>query len=355
MFSIRSKRDLRIYLSLLTLFALVHQISPSTSNKINTDEQSTLVQKLTEIFLNDNDVADLLVFLDTEGDEGVCQDSLRDLLNNNDVAFEKMANRCLQHGRKYYQKNDDQTRKEEWLDKNFDELSPIDLGGNHYLETYVKMKMPVCNLAQGLQSLSPERKQSIESSIMHTVQSIFGKGSKITEKVSDTLMLAQSTKPEEFGVIITIQLSYETIQSIKSWMNGEISGKRCTKQIIDSSASIFGGYAGASVGATIGSMIAPGCGTVAGAVLGGAAGSFTASTFSEWLTEYLFNLPKQVAVENAYRYLGLSSSCSDVELKKQYRTLALLYHPDKKGGSSEDFHKLQISTAIIKQARGMTI
>ena len=289
----------------------------------------------------------MLFFLDIEGDEGVCQDSLLDLVNNNDVAFGKVAKRCLQHSQKNFQSNI------EWLDENFNELPPSDLGTSNYLETYVKMQMPFCNLAQGLQSIPPKRKQAIVSNIIHMVQSKFGKGSKITEKVSNQLMFAQMAKPEDFVTIITVQLTYEAIQSINSWWNGEISGKRCAKQIIDSSGSIFGGYAGAAVGSAIGSIIAPGYGTVIGAVAGGAAGSFTASAFSEWLTEYLFSLPKQVAVENAYRFLGLSPSCSNVELKIQYRTLALRYHPDK-GGNHADFHKLQVSTAVIKQVRGMT-
>ncbi len=296
----------------------------------------------------------MLVFLDIEGGEGVCQDSLLDLVNNNDVAFRKIAKLCLQHSRKFFENNKDQTTKEEWLDKNFDELPPTYLGTSNYLETYVKSRMPICNLAQGLQSLSPKRKQAIISSIIDTVQSNFGKGSKITEVTSETLMLAHTVKSEEFGVIITVQLSIEAIKSINSWWIGEISGKRCTKQIIDSSASIFGGYAGAAAGSAIGTMIAPGYGTVIGAFAGGAAGSFTASAFSEWLTAYLFGLPKHVAVENAYRFLDLSPSCSNVELKTQYRTLALRYHPDK-SGNPENFHKLQVSTAIIKQARGMTV
>jgi hypothetical protein len=184
---------------------------------------------------------------------------------------------------------------------------------------------------------------------------MFGKNSKIAKLTSHSLTSAQTMAADFDPVLIgTVQLSWEALQSISSWWKGEISGKRCTKQIIDSSASILGGYAGGAAGCYIGTVIAPGYGTLIGSAIGGIAGSFTASTFSEWLTEYFFDLPKHIAVENAYRFLGLSLSCSNAEINTKYRALARQYHPDK-GGKAEDFHTLQISVAIIKQARGQNI
>jgi hypothetical protein len=153
---------------------------------------------------------------------------------------------------------------------------------------------------------------------------------------------------------VAVQLSWEALKSIRSWWNGEISGKRCAKQIIDASAGILGGYGGGVAGMAVGTAVLPGYGTLIGAVTGGVLGSFAASALSEWLTKYFFNLPKSVALENAYRFLNLSPSHSNSEINERYRALALQYHPDK-GGKVEDFHKLQVSVAIIKQARGQGV
>uniref|UniRef100_A0A452XFN3 J domain-containing protein n=1 Tax=Aegilops tauschii subsp. strangulata TaxID=200361 RepID=A0A452XFN3_AEGTS len=52
-----------------------------------------------------------------------------------------------------------------------------------------------------------------------------------------------------------------------------------------------------------------------------------------------------------YAVLGVSSDCSDAELRSAYRKLAMKWHPDKCGGGSEAakarFHKIQAAYAVL--------
>jgi len=225
----------------------------------------------------------------------------------------------------------------------------------NYLRIYAETGIPALNLVQGIRAIPAERQAAIVSEIMDAVNSVAGESSLIAVSTSQSLTRAQAMAGKIAPIaIVTVQLSWEALKSIHSWWKGEITGKRCTKQIIDGSAGILGGYGGGAAGAAIGSALLPGYGTLAGAVIGGIAGSIGASALSEWLTEYFFDLPKSIAVENAYKFLQLSPSCSNTEINGRYRKLALQFHPDK-GGNAEDFHKLQVSVAIIKQARGQGV
>ena len=48
--------------------------------------------------------------------------------------------------------------------------------------------------------------------------------------------------------IVLAQLSWQTYQNILRWYNGEISGHRCAKNIIDDIATVSGGIGGSTVG-----------------------------------------------------------------------------------------------------------
>lgn len=69
--------------------------------------------------------------------------------------------------------------------------------------------------------------------------------------------------------------------------------------------------------------------------------------------------PRQL--ENAYQILGLSSEASDEEIKKQYRQMAVRYHPDKVAHLGEDhqkaatekFQNIQKAYETIRKARNM--
>lgn len=53
--------------------------------------------------------------------------------------------------------------------------------------------------------------------------------------------------------------------------------------------------------------------------------------------------------------LGLKKGASLQEIKKAYRTLALLHHPDKNGGKSEKFKQISEAYNFLSQGRSSTI
>lgn len=148
-----------------------------------------------------------------------------------------------------------------------------------------------------------------------------------------------------------LRLTNEAIKNLKLWWEGKISGKRCAINILDASAPVVAGYWGGVGGAAIGGLAGPG-----GAVIGGAIGTIvsavTAGAVADWLTKTIFNLPKDVAIEKAYYYFGLSQSASNQDINEVYRRLCLQHHPDKRGGSAEKFLELQSNMGIIKMHRG---
>ena len=153
-------------------------------------------------------------------------------------------------------------------------------------------------------------------------------------------------------------LSYDIMLNIRQWWNGEISGKRCVKNILDTGVSLAagvagsaGGYAtGAAIGGAVGGPVGALWGALGGAMVGGLGMSISAQWISDRLTQRMFGLPKSVALEKAYDFLGVPPSASNSEINSRFRQLALLYHPDKKG-NEEQWMQLQYSQALIKAAR----
>lgn len=155
---------------------------------------------------------------------------------------------------------------------------------------------------------------------------------------------------KKIGVVLVFAiLSYEAAVNMKKWWKGEISGVRCAKNVVDSLGSCAGGLALASGGAYVGAVAGP-VGVVCGALVGGLLGSVAAATLTDWATQCLFNVPKDVALENAYNYLEVSQTASNDEINKSYKRLCLVYHPDK-GGSDEAFHKLQMCLQVVRLQR----
>ena len=50
---------------------------------------------------------------------------------------------------------------------------------------------------------------------------------------------------------------------------------------------------------------------------------------------------------NYYRILQLNKTASILEVKKAYRRLSLIHHPDKPSGSNDEFHKISIAYDIL--------
>ncbi|KAE9369104.1 DnaJ-domain-containing protein [Stipitochalara longipes BDJ] len=69
-------------------------------------------------------------------------------------------------------------------------------------------------------------------------------------------------------------------------------------------------------------------------------------------------MAKILSMENCHELLGLIQGCTEVEIKYAYKRCALMYHPDKNGGSKLAEEKFkQINNAyeiLIKISRGST-
>ena len=126
-------------------------------------------------------------------------------------------------------------------------------------------------------------------------------------------------------------------------MKGEMSGEKCIKEVMHATfveaAGWFGGTIGYYIGGEVGRLF----------------GRWIAKTVVEFvlnfLTQWLFGRPKNEALHNAYRYLGVRETASKREINTAFRKLSLKHHPDS-GGSVEKFYCLQYCMAVIKEARG---
>lgn len=139
--------------------------------------------------------------------------------------------------------------------------------------------------------------------------------------------------------------SETVVNNIRKWWDGEISGKTCVTNIIGNVDRTLFNKGGASVGSAIGTGLW-------GADWGAAVGSGLGGNVANALYDWLFGLPKNKALDNAYKFIGLSETSSDSEFNSRYRQLALIYHPDK-GGDRDKWNKLVCSVALIKKARGI--
>ena len=140
------------------------------------------------------------------------------------------------------------------------------------------------------------------------------------------------------------------VNNIRRWCKGDISGKRCVKNIIDTGVSTALGLA-----VTAASTVALGAtgALVVGAVSGAVIGSYIRRgvyKLSDKLTTWIFGLPKDEALENAYRFMGISHRASDEEVKTRYKRLALMYHPDK-GGDIDKWTRPQLSIESFQNNR----
>eukprot|EP00794_Sanderia_malayensis_P004974 gene4974-5622_t len=151
--------------------------------------------------------------------------------------------------------------------------------------------------------------------------------------------------------LASVYLTWEAYKNIRRWWNGEISGKRCAKCIIDSIAAVGAGVAGGVAGVALGTFLTGPIGAVAMGVLGGIVGSAGGNYLVDFLTQKIFDLPKSEVVEKAYNYLGVKPSAPNCEVNAAFHKLCRLHHPDK-GGRKEEFIILQCHMSAIRQQRG---
>ncbi len=166
-------------------------------------------------------------------------------------------------------------------------------------------------------------------------------------------------------LLSAVYLTYQTVINLRQWWSGEISGVRCAKNIIDSLGGVAAGVGGV-VGAVIGSVVSGPLGMLAGGIIGGLVGAHLARILLDQLTQKIFGvpnmgtggnayaqqrLPKRVAEEKAYAFLGVPMTASNSEVNTAYRRLCRKHHPDK-GGRAKEFLVVQAHMNVIRAARG---
>jgi hypothetical protein len=165
--------------------------------------------------------------------------------------------------------------------------------------------------------------------------------------------LVSVAKYVQVGLVVT-SLTLETYDSLNLWWNGQISGENCTKTIIASCASLVGGIYGGKIGAVVGHWIAPGpAGTIIGGFAGGFIGSVATRSLSDWLTHHLFNLPRKVALANAFKFMQLNHTASNDEINSTYNRLAWEYNSkESKSQNVKNWLKLQTCMDVIRTSKG---
>lgn len=112
--------------------------------------------------------------------------------------------------------------------------------------------------------------------------------------------------------------------------------------MVTTAAGVGGGIGGAALGSAAGPFS-----FLVGGIFGGIVSANIANSLNDRLTQRVFDLPKNEALENAYRYLGVNHHASNVQVSAAFHYLCRKHHPDK-GGNAQEFFILQTHMAIIK-------
>ena len=212
--------------------------------------------------------------------------------------------------------------------------------------TYSDLSVQAFDLFSGLERAWSFMPVKVKEAVYDMIKQV---GTGDVGRTVQTVMLRSSGTVVAVS-LAAVQLGYRVYNHIKRWWNGEIDGSWCAKHVVDDTAALVAGGAGAAAGAACGSLIGP-WGTVLGGIIGAFLAGIAANALIENLTQYLFGLPKSEAVSNAYRHLGVPMTASNSDVNRAYRQLCLRHHPDK-GGDTNEFFVLQCHMAVIRQARG---
>ena len=101
-----------------------------------------------------------------------------------------------------------------------------------------------------------EGRNQIISIILRVARTI--NTSQTVSVLDDALGLISKQGNLVAAALAAVYLTVTAIKSLYKWYIGEISGKRCAKDIIDSFGSVGGGVAGGLAGANIGAFAGPG-------------------------------------------------------------------------------------------------
>jgi len=123
------------------------------------------------------------------------------------------------------------------------------------------------NLLRSLSKIPPE---SI-GGVINFIKTVSSSSSKLTNICNSSVSLLKNAKQLQATqvVLLVAYLTWEAYESIKQWWNGEISGKRCAKQIVDSVTSVLAGTGVGIIGGMIGGGLLGPAGMAVGSIVGG--------------------------------------------------------------------------------------
>ena len=159
--------------------------------------------------------------------------------------------------------------------------------------------------------------------------------------------------------LAAVMLTVDTIKIMKSWWKGEISAERCAKNVVDSLATTGGAIGGGIAGRAAARYYGLGWfGDLAGGFIGAFVGSIMANDLSDRFTPYIFYSSKEMALDNAYKFLGLKHGASNEEINckyecfKEYLKVKEMYEPIKKDECKKQMYELELSMGIIIVSKG---
>jgi DnaJ domain len=163
---------------------------------------------------------------------------------------------------------------------------------------------------------------------------------------------AKTIAPFATYLVPCVTFAAEASQAILNWYNGKISVQECAKSV--GKSFVVQGVSLASsiaVGAAVGSAAGP-----LGAFVGGVAGGFlvTGATLAyDHVLDWIDNKSKAQVLEEAYKFLGVTSNASNHAINAAYKELAKICHPDK-GGTHESMTRRNCYMEGIRADRGAT-
>jgi hypothetical protein len=134
----------------------------------------------------------------------------------------------------------------------------------------------------------------------------------------------------------------ETIKHLSDWRSGNLDWHFVRENILRNPnlGAAGAGFLGAKAGLALGMLMGP-LGMGLGTAIGGAVGSVLGMLGWTSAFEWLWGPSMAWELQNAYTFLGVAPDASDEEVNKAFRLKALKLHPDKPGGSEEQFKLLR--------------
>ena len=143
--------------------------------------------------------------------------------------------------------------------------------------------------------------------------------------------------------------SKSAFSTIRRWWTGEIQGDRCVKNLLSSFGETL-----PSVGAALAGSVGSWFGGWFGAKAAEPAGQFVGELgkdLVDMLSDYFIELPKDEALEKAYKTIGVPYTTSLEDIERAYKKLALKYHPDRPTGDTKKMAEITVAMELIRASK----